>query len=43
MTKNDYQKPTMKVVKLQHRSHLLTVSGGPATLEGTSENYQELE
>ncbi len=42
MTKNDYQKPTMKVVKLQHRSHLLTVSG-PAKLEGTEEEWQELE
>ena len=27
MTKKDYQKPTMKVVKLQHQTHLLHVSG----------------
>ena len=26
MTKKDYQKPTMKVVKLQHQTHLLQAS-----------------
>lgn len=33
MTKKDYQQPTMKVVKLQHRQHLLQASG-LETLQG---------
>ena len=33
MIKKEYQKPTTKVVKLQHRSHILAGSG-PATLQG---------
>ena len=28
MKRRDYQKPTMKVVVLQQKSHLLQVSGG---------------
>ena len=40
MKKKDYQKPTMKVVKLQHRTHLLQASGQAsgqvsATMSGT--------
>jgi len=27
MKRKDYQKPTMKVVQLQHQTHLLQVSG----------------
>ena len=27
MNKKDYRKPTMKVVKLQHKCHILTTSG----------------
>ena len=27
MKRKSYQKPTMKVVKLQHQGHILTVSG----------------
>ena len=27
MKRKDYQKPTMKVVKLQHQTHLLQTSG----------------
>ena len=27
MTKKEYQQPTMKVVQLQHRHHLLQASG----------------
>ncbi len=27
MTKKDYQKPTMNIVKLQHQTHLLQTSG----------------
>jgi hypothetical protein len=27
MKRKDYLKPTMRVVKLQHRTHLLQVSG----------------
>jgi hypothetical protein len=34
MTKKDYQKPTMRVVELQQRQHILTVSG-PETLSGS--------
>ena len=26
--KKDYEKPAMRVVQLQHRSHILTTSGG---------------
>ena len=43
MIKKDYQKPTIKVVQLQQRQHILTVSG-PQTLHGTSnEDWEELE
>ena len=35
MIKKDYQKPTMKVVQLQQRTHLLQASGGPKTLSGS--------
>ncbi|MBR6276677.1 MAG: hypothetical protein IKR31_07090 [Prevotella sp.] len=45
MNKKDYQKPTMKVVQLQHRSHILTGSpytmsanGGREQLEDDTEN-----
>lgn len=31
MIKKDYQKPTVKVVKLQHQNHLLTVSSTSTT------------
>jgi hypothetical protein len=40
-SKKDYQKPTMNVVLLQHQDYLL--AGSPQTLEGTGENWQELE
>ena len=40
MTKKDYQKPTMKVVKIQ-QSQMLCSS--PATLRGTSDEWEELE
>jgi len=33
MIKKAYQKPTINVVKLQHKTHILAGSG-PATLEG---------
>ena len=42
MNKNDYQKPTMKVVKLQHTG-MLMVSGGDnvgATMNGTFEEEE---
>ena len=40
MIRKDYHKPTMKVVKLQHRTHLLQASGQAsgqvsATMSGT--------
>ncbi len=38
MKKKDYQKPTMKVVKLHQRTHLLQASGQvSATMNGTFE------
>ena len=41
MIKKAYQKPTTKVVKLQHRSHIL--AGSPATLEGHAKSGGETE
>ncbi len=36
MIRKDYQTPTMKVVKLHHRTHLLQASGEvQATMNGT--------
>ena len=40
-SKKDYQKPTMKVVQLQHRQHILT--GSPETLSGHSKSGSESE
>ncbi|MBP3775891.1 MAG: hypothetical protein IJ069_06420 [Prevotella sp.] len=40
-SKKAYQKPTMNVVLLQHQDYLL--AGSPQTLQGTSEEWQELE
>jgi hypothetical protein len=50
MNKKDYQKPTMKVVKLQHRSHIMAGSevfqaqrrsyGTARTEDGTEETWQ---
>ena len=43
MIKKDYQKPTMKVVPLKHRTHIL-VGSGPKTMSGPSdEEWYELE
>jgi len=42
MIKKDYQKPTIKVVQLQQRQHILTVSG-PETLSGHAKNGEETE
>ncbi len=39
MTKKDYQKPTMKVVQLQHQTHIL--NGSPDTLQGHSKTGSE--
>ena len=33
MNRKDYQKPTMKVVKLKQRSHILVVSNGDAGVQ----------
>lgn len=41
MIKKEYQKPTVNVVKIQHQTQILTLSG-PKTLEGTSSDYEEL-
>lgn len=36
MNRKDYQRPTMQVVKLQHKTHLLQASGGvKASMSGT--------
>ena len=35
MKKNDYKKPTMRVVELQQRQHLLIESGGGQTRENS--------
>ena len=42
MIKKDYQKPTMKVVQLQQNFQILAGSD-PRTLNGTSEDYEDLE
>ena len=41
MIKKAYQKPTINVVKLQHKTHILT--GSPATLEGRAKRDEETE
>ena len=38
MKQKDYQKPTMKVVKLQHRSQIL--AGSPYSMETTGRRNQ---
>ena len=44
MKRKDYQKPTMQVVKLQHQSHILTVSSYETTGTGrTSINMMDEE
>ena len=42
MIKKAYQKPTIKVVQLQQRQHILTVSG-PETLSGHAQSGEETE
>ena len=42
MIKKAYQKPTTKVVKLQHQTHILAVSG-PETLSGHAKSGEETE
>ena len=42
MIKKAYQKPTINVVKLQHKTHILTVSG-PDTLQGHAKSGGETE
>ena len=42
MIKKGYQKPTMKVVPLQHRTHIL-VGSDPKTMSGRSDEWYELE
>ena len=41
MKKKAYQKATMKVVKLQHKTHILTVS--IQTLQGHAKSSEETE
>ena len=41
MIKKEYQKPTMKVVPLQH--HGIICTSEPKELSGDSKNYRELE
>ena len=42
MIKKEYQKPTMKVVPLQQRTHLLQTSG-PDTLSGHAKSGSETQ
>ena len=37
MKRKDYERPTMKVVKLQHHGMLMTSGGVQATMNGTFE------
>ena len=41
MTKKGYHKPTVKVVQLQHRHHILALSKEPAKLSGSQGATQE--
>ena len=42
MKRKIYQKPTMKVVELQHQSHILTTSSGDAGVQDyTTHDYYE--
>lgn len=50
MTKKNYQKPTVKVVQLCYKAHILAVSDTPQTLQGrqrsgseTQDTYYELQ
>ena len=50
MTKKYYQKPTVKVVQLQYKAHILVISDTPQTLQGhqksgseTQDTYYELQ
>jgi len=44
MKKNDYMKPAMMVVKLQHQNHLLEMSGDPQPVKNVSkQGYQSEE
>lgn len=42
MIKKAYQQPTVKVVKIQHQTHLLAGSG-PATLNGSKDGDDDPE
>ena len=42
MIKKAYQKPTINVVKLQHKTHIL-VGSGPDTLQGHAKRGEETE
>ena len=42
MIKKEYQKPTTKVVKLQHQTHILAGSA-PDTLRGRAKRGEETE
>ena len=41
MMKKEYYKPTVKVVQLRHRTHLLQVSEKPQTLSGHQKTGSE--
>ena len=41
MKRKDYMKPTMKVVKLQHQSHILSVSNQDSKAGLQDYEYQE--
>lgn len=43
MNRKDYQKPTMKVVKLQHQTHLLQTSVQERNVGVRNYEYEEYE
>ena len=40
--KKEYFKPTMQVVKMQHRQHILTVSNNKLSVKGVSNNAENI-
>ena len=41
MKRKDYRKPTMKIVQLQHQTHLLQASGQASMQDYTVHDYEE--
>ena len=43
MIKKNYQKPTVKVVQLRYKAHILVGSDTPQTLQGRQRSGEETE